>query len=165
VSDSHDWTTWIAAARQPHLDRALRALYESLDADIAGRGPTCWLSGKCCHFDSYGHRLYATGLEIAWLLAQLDDAAWNRLAAADLPQLDGCPFQMNRQCSAHAIRPLGCRVFFCDPTAKDWQNPVYESHLQSLRELHEQHDLPYAYMEWRHGLDEVTAVVNSPESR
>jgi len=73
--------------------------------------------------------------------------------------MDGCPFQVNGMCSVHPLRPLGCRVYFCDPDAQDWQEPVYERFLNELRQLHERSGLEYRYLEWRAGLSEARAVL------
>jgi len=150
--DRRRWRRWFEAASRAPVDGALRGCYAALDREIAGQNPTCWLSGKCCQFDAYGHRLYATGLEIAWLIRQLDRTGRARLAAAELPGMDGCPFQVDRLCTVHADRPIGCRVYFCDPAAQHWQGEVYERHLAALRRLHERHALPYAYLEARAAL-------------
>lgn len=148
------WGALFAAAGRNDVDAALRELYAAIDRDVADRNPTCWLSGKCCKFDSYGHRLYVTALEAAWVIRQLNDDQFDALQAGDPTALDGCVFQVNGLCSVHEIRPLGCRVFFCDPSAT-WQNAVYETHLRRLRDLHAQFDVPYAYMEWRAALTEA----------
>lgn len=158
-SEEQPWRRWDEAAGEPAIDSSLRAVYEQLDAEIAERGPTCWISGRCCQFDAYGHRLYVTGLEIAWFLRQLDAMSVQRLHSAALPEADGCPFQVKGLCGVHPVRPLGCRIFFCDPNAQDWQNPVYERYLTELRQLHEAHGLPYRYMEWRNGLAEARAAL------
>lgn len=153
------WQHWHAAAGEPVIDAALRRMFVQLDEFIAAQNPTCWISGKCCRFDSYGHRLYVTGLEIAWLVRQIDDGQRARLDAGELPGMDGCPFQVNGLCGVHAIRPLGCRTFFCDPAAQHWQSEVYEAFLADLRYLHEAHGLPYRYLEWRGGLAAVRQAV------
>ncbi|XAM00397.1 hypothetical protein OT109_03210 [Phycisphaeraceae bacterium D3-23] len=74
-TDAELWTTWHHASRDAAVDDAIRALYDDVGQAIhdAPRGlphgpPTCNVSGRCCKFDSYGHRLYVTGLEIAWFL-------------------------------------------------------------------------------------------------
>jgi len=156
---AYPWSDWLTAARREGVHAALVDLYDRLEAEIAARGPTCWLSGRCCHFNAHGHRLYVTGLEIAWVWGQLDagrrEAVRQVAASGDLPTLDGCPLQVNGLCGVHGIRPLGCRIYFCDPTAQDWQNPVYERFLAELRTLHDRLGLPYAYMEWRAGLGEL----------
>ena len=151
------WSAWADAAAEVPVHDALAELYDRLGREIESRGPTCWLSGRCCKFDSYGHRLYVTGLEIAWLVRHLDGHALARLRNADLPDLDGCPFQSGGLCMVHALRPLGCRIYFCDPTAEHWQNDLYERFLGDLRGIHESGGIPYRYMEWRHGLAEARA--------
>jgi len=77
-----------------------------------------------------------------------------------LPQFevrDACVYQVDGLCSVHPIRPFGCRVYFCAPTSTDWQNDLYERSLERVRAIHEQHGLPYRYMEWRAGLVEAGA--------
>jgi Fe-S-cluster containining protein len=64
----------------------------------------------------------------------------------------GCPFQSMKLCGVHAIRPFGCRVFFCDETSTDWQHQQYELFHAELRRLHETLQVPYFYVEWRHAL-------------
>jgi Fe-S-cluster containining protein len=146
------WRAWRDAAATELIDRAIAGLYAELDAEVARRGPTCWLSGKCCHFDAYGHRLYVTGLEIAWVLTK----------TAPRPAIEGgCMFQQNKLCTVHAVRPLGCRIFFCQEGTQAWQNELYEAFLARLRTLHETHALPYRYMEWRAGLAAALAVTPS----
>jgi Fe-S-cluster containining protein len=148
------WPRWFAAAREPAVRQAVREVYDRLDAAVRARGPTCWSSGKCCNFEAYGHRLYVTALEIAWVLGEVPV----RPAAAAVEPRGGCPFQIDRLCSIHASRPLGCRVFFCQQGTQDWQKEIYEKFLTELRTLHDRFDVAYQYMEWRAGLRE--ALVN-----
>ena len=79
-----------------------------------------------------------------------------------LPQLaehpGACPYQVGGLCSTHLIRPLGCRVFFCQAGTEEWQQDLYETFLRRLTRLHEQHDVPYRYMDWIAGLEEGTAL-------
>ena len=64
----------------------------------------------------------------------------------------GCPFQVDTLCNAHAMRPLGCRVFFCERGAEEWQHGLYEQCQTRLRTLHETYGIEYAYAEWRASL-------------
>lgn len=158
------WSSWQDAAAQPAVDAALRDLYARIDAAVAERGPTCWTSGKCCKFDDFGHRLYVTGLEIAWFLREVESRqpkleSCEDASAIRLPQLaehpGACPYQIDGLCSTHAMRPLGCRIFFCQRGTEDWQQDLYESFLAELQRLHETHGLEYRYMDWIAGLDEA----------
>ncbi|HWE94497.1 MAG TPA: hypothetical protein VG269_11085, partial [Tepidisphaeraceae bacterium] len=67
----------------------------------------------------------------------------------------GCPFQRLKLCTVHAIRPFGCRMFFCDATSTQWQNDAYERFHAELKQLHERLEVPYFYVEWRQALREL----------
>jgi Fe-S-cluster containining protein len=147
----------LAASNRPEVAHAVHALYARVTTEIDARRPKCEMSGRCCNFEAYGHRLYLTTLELAAFL--------HDLPAHQLPTTipaTGCPFQLNKLCSVHTIRPFGCRIFFCDPTATDWQQSAYERFHAELKQLHETLDVPYAYLEWRTALRGITQSRNSP---
>lgn len=157
---SDSWLRWREAARASEVDAAISRLYAEIDADVAARGPTCWQSGKCCHFREFGHRLYVTALEVAWFLDRADPPPAPEGLA--LPQLgrtrdgDGdCPWQVDEACTAHGIRPLGCRVFFCQHGTEAWQQALYEKHQARLKALHVERGIAYRYLEWVAGLNEA----------
>ncbi|HET6251951.1 MAG TPA: hypothetical protein VFE47_29975 [Tepidisphaeraceae bacterium] len=64
----------------------------------------------------------------------------------------GCRFQISGLCGVHAIRPFGCRIFFCDETSTQWQHALYERLHGKLRSLHDELRVPYHYVEWRFAL-------------
>jgi len=147
----------LAAAARHDVIRAVAELYQSFQYDIDERRPLCSASGRCCRFEEFGHRLYVTTLELAAFAAQLQNHAtqWDGT---------GCPFQHDRLCSVHPIRPFGCRVFFCDSTSTDWQHDRYEHYHARLKELHQELFVAYHYVEWRQGLVECQLVSNpSPQ--
>lgn len=150
------WHTWRTAARDPAVDGAIRNLYDALGDAVRAHAPLCWMSGRCCSFDTFEHRLYVTGLEIAWVLGQLPHEQAEHARAAVKPT-GACVFQTDGLCGIHAIRPMGCRIFFCQHGTAGWQSELYEQCLSDLRALHEAHQLPYQYMEWRAGLLDATA--------
>lgn len=61
----------------------------------------------------------------------------------------GCPFQVRNLCGVHAVKPLGCRVYFCDRSAQEWQQDLSERLLAEIRSLHDRHGVEYRYGEWR----------------
>jgi Fe-S-cluster containining protein len=145
-----DVDAWRAAASDALVAAELEWIYAEVTRAVEGRRPVCWTSGRCCHFEKVGHRLYVTGLEAAWTLARLDAGiTLSRTGLDEASGRGGCPFQVERLCLAHEARPLGCRVYFCDASADIWQQELYEAKLQHLRQLHERHGIPYAYGEWR----------------
>jgi Fe-S-cluster containining protein len=159
IAADHDWQRWKSAAADAGIDGRITGMLNSLSDDIAARGPTCWSSGKCCNFNAYGHRLYVTGLEVCWTLLQIQ-ARPTLLPLLEKP-VDlsaACPFQVDKLCGVHAMRPMGCRVYFCQQGTAEWQNQLYEKYQAQIRELHNELQLPYQYAEWRALLAEAKAV-------
>lgn len=147
---------WLAAIARPPVARDLEVIYEHATREIESRAPACWASGRCCNFERTGHRLYVTGLEAAYTLSRAP-------APPSLADLDharargGCPFQQSNLCGVHAIKPLGCRLYFCDRTAQTWQHELSERLLADIRALHEAHAITYRYAEWRAMLSMFTS--------
>lgn len=130
----------VLASRRDDVVRAMQQFYADLDARIAAHQPTCSKCGRCCQFGAFGHRLFATSLEFSYYRAN----APNPLSIT----ADACPHIQNQQCQARDYRPIGCRIFFCDPPSQDWQGPLMEFALRRLRTMHEQLDVPYVYADW-----------------
>jgi Fe-S-cluster containining protein len=152
---------WLAAVSRPAVRFALESIYNDAAAAIAARGPACWASGRCCNFEKHGHLLYVTGLEAAYTISLLGtsplrgEASGATSASFALPQLridgnpGGCPFQSANLCTVHTIKPLGCRVYFCDRSAQEWQQELSERLLSRVRAIHEEFGIEYRYGEWR----------------
>ena len=119
---------------------ALRELYRALDADVARLGPVCALSGRCCRFEEYGHTLFLSAPEAAVLVAEapppsrpLDDGAT-------------CPWQdAAGRCTAREARPLGCRVYYCDPSFEGHAPELTEAYIAQLKQLVDAYGLPWDY--------------------
>lgn len=152
---------------QKALEKAVLAVYAEADCDISSRNPICKNSGRCCKFESYGHLLYVTAIE---LIAFSGIGTGVKREVAELPQkgvvslkqffagerAEGCPYQIGGMCTAREGRPLGCRIYFCDENAQHWQNEVYEKYHTKLKKLHEDFGIEYRYIEWRAGLREIS---------
>lgn len=133
--------SWLSAARVGAVSAELEAVYEDVARQVEARGPACWASGRCCHFEKTGHVLFVTGLEAAWTVL--------RSPRRKVEDAGGCRFQEGNLCGVHEARPLGCRVYFCDRTAQDWQHRLSEHALSQVRSIHDRHALTYRYAEWR----------------
>ena len=145
----------LAASRRPEVRAAVEQLYAAVQVEIDRRRPLCVISGRCCRFDEFRHRLYVTTLELAHFLHQLPPSQ---------PRIDnpgGCPFQVQKLCTVHPFRPFGCRMFFCDSTSTEWQNHAYERFHAELKRLHETLDVPYFYLEWRQAMEIVLPTVTA----
>jgi hypothetical protein len=130
----------------------LRAVYAALDAEIGRLAPTCKLSGCCCRFEEYGHTLFLSAPEAALLLAEAPPPS--------RPLDDGstCPWQDARgRCTAREARPLGCRVYYCDPSYQASASELSEAYLGRLKRLVDDLDLPWDYAPLHHHLRRAEA--------
>jgi len=119
--------------------RRLEAVYASVDEAVKTTGTRCALSGRCCDFPRSGHTLFATALETDRILA-LNGAPPD-------PEAEGwCPYFRNRLCTLRELRPLGCRVYFCDPEYHGGPMcEVSETAHRALKKVHADLDVPYLY--------------------
>jgi hypothetical protein len=127
----------------PDVDRfreALQGVYAEVDSEVARLAPVCEISGRCCRFEEYGHTLFLSAPEFALLVADAPNPS---------RPLDGgatCPWQDNRgRCSARGARPLGCRVYFCDPTYQPMSPEIAEAGISRLKRLVDELGLPWDY--------------------
>lgn len=143
-----------AAALRIEVGEAVQAVYRRLQEQIDRRQPICVLSGRCCRFEEYGHRLFVTTMEMAAFAGEFQRYSKSPQLSDAIGRWDGqgCPFQIGKLCGVHTLRPFGCRVFFCDPTSTEWQNHVYETLHAELKLQHEVLAVPYFYVEWRRAL-------------
>jgi hypothetical protein len=128
------------ASRMEILRDEVRSVYRELDAAVAALSPACALSGRCCRFQEYGHTLFLSGPEALILVADAPSPA--------RPLDDGstCPWQdLRGRCIAREARPLGCRVYFCDPGYEHLAPDLSERFLGRLRDIADRHEIPWNY--------------------
>jgi hypothetical protein len=99
-----------------------------VDRDVAAAGPVCVASGRCCRFKEYGHTLFLSNLEADVLLAGAP--SYEQPVGPDF-----CPFQKGNLCTAREPRPLGCRIYYCDPSYQETGNQLSETYLRRLKQL------------------------------
>ncbi len=125
---------------EPRYWNELRALYDQLDAEVARLGPVCQLSGRCCRFREYGHTLFVSSIEIEFLLSGAPEAP------RPLDRGETCPWQDSEgRCTAREARPLGCRVYYCDPSYQSAAPELSERFITRLKHLADRHGLPWNY--------------------
>lgn len=113
-------------------------VYAWADAAVAAARPRCEASGKCCRFREYGHTLFISQFE-AELLLETAPPYTQPVSA------DGCPFQVEGLCTARAERPLGCRIYFCDPAFAERMIEITEESIARLKRIAEAHDTGWSY--------------------
>src|SRR5215470_4828553 len=123
---------------QTDVRRQIRELYAAVDREVAAAGPVCVASGRCCRFAEWGHTLFLSNLEAEVLLA--DAPAYEKPVSADF-----CPFQKDKLCTARGPRPLGCRVYYCDPNYQETGQQIMETYLHRLKELAQEHGTEWCY--------------------
>jgi hypothetical protein len=127
------------------LRRQVLELYREVDRAVAAAGPVCVASGLCCRFKEYGHVLFLSNLEAEVLLAEAPPY--------ELPvSPDFCPFQKDNLCTAREPRPLGCRIYYCDPNYQETGKRLSEEYLRRLKELAAQHGIAWRYAPLHHFL-------------
>ncbi len=134
------------------LGQAVHQIYDDLGRQVEAIGPRCELSGRCCRFEEYGHTLYLCEAEARVLLAEAPPPV------RPLDRGQTCPWQnLSGQCTAREARPLGCRVYFCDPAYEPRSGPITETYLERLRRLTEKQRIEWNYAPLHHHLERAAA--------
>lgn len=130
----------------------LMVLYAELDAAVAELGPRCALSGRCCRFEEYGHTLFLSAPEAAVLVADAPPPS------RPLDAGQTCPWQdAAGRCTARGARPLGCRVYFCDPDYEGHAPELTERFLAALKAIVIERGWPWDYAPLHRHLREALA--------
>ncbi len=122
----------------PALRQEIEELYQRVAARVDQSQPRCEMSGRCCDFPTSEHELWASDVEVEFAVA----AAGERVPAADSGL---CPWHVDGLCQLRDGRPLGCRIYFCDPSWEAEMPAVYETFHRELQQLHERYGRRYAY--------------------
>ncbi|OWK35607.1 hypothetical protein [Fimbriiglobus ruber] len=137
------------------LKRRVLDVYAGVDAAVAAAAPRCDASGRCCRFEEYGHTLFLSQFEADILLATAPPYAKPVTRA-------GCPFQVNGLCTARADRPLGCRIYFCDPAYEETGNRITETALVRLKAIADEFDAGWHYAPLYHFLNAADRPLDRP---
>ena len=126
--------------------REVLAVYAAADAAVAAAGPRCDASGRCCRFTEYGHVLFISAFEAELLL--------EGAPAYEQPvSRDGCPFQVTGLCIARESRPLGCRIYFCDPAYQSRMAEITEEAVAKLKRIADARGTGWTYAPLHHFLN------------
>jgi hypothetical protein len=128
------------------LRRRVLELYKEVDREVAAAGPVCQASGRCCRFKEYGHVLFLSNLEAEVLLASAPE--YQQPVSPEF-----CPFQKDLLCTAREPRPLGCRVYYCDPSYQERAGQITEKYLARLKSLAIECGVSWRYAPLHHFLN------------
>lgn len=121
------------------LRRRVLELYVEVDRQVAAAGPVCVASGRCCRFKEYGHTLFLSQIEAEVLLEGAPPYDPATVTA------DFCPFQVENLCTAREPRPLGCRIYYCDPAYQERMVEITEEAVRQVKQLAEEHATGWRY--------------------
>ncbi len=126
------------------LLKKVQSLYKEVEQKIAkaeNLAGMCKACGKCCDFESFGHKLYVSSPELIYFADKL------RARGIKLKTMKTgiCPYNVKGKCTAHEERFLGCRIFCCDGD-EDFQSDLTEYSLKIIKSICEEEEIPYQYM-------------------
>ncbi|MGF1579160.1 MAG: hypothetical protein ACFCD0_07335 [Gemmataceae bacterium] len=128
------------------LHQEIHDIYTQVDREVDQAGPVCESSGRCCRFQEYGHTLFLSQFEAEVLLASAP--------SYDKPVSSAfCPFQEGNLCTAREPRPLGCRIYFCDPDYQDRSQEITEKYVAKLKALADEKGRDWLYAPLHHFLN------------
>jgi Fe-S-cluster containining protein len=116
---------------------ALAEVYRRVDAALAPvAAATCRACGKCCRFEPGGIILFASVLELAYLLAETPVVRAPGVISGSRDSWR-CPYQRENLCTARGARLLGCRTYFCDAEAREAGEGAYAEALREIQRIAE----------------------------
>ena len=123
-------------------------IYSRLDSEIPAE-QTCEACGRCCDFESFGHKLFVTTPEMIYFTNKIKPEKLKPLTAYS------CPYNSGGKCTVYEDRFASCRIFNCK-TDSEAQNTLTEETLKELKNLCDTFNIPYRYVDLK------TSLNNSP---
>jgi hypothetical protein len=143
----------------------VRRIYDWLDENIKTLDPQCLACGKCCNFESFGHKLFVTTPELLYFFKNVKPIRKTCPPKSRRRRMLGqsCPYLEDGKCTVRDFRFAGCRIFFCKSTKgcltaadTERQNQLSEIAVGKFKALCDKFNFPYRYADLRTAL-------NSPE--
>ena len=121
---------------KPGAAAELADVYRGVEAALASAAPHCKTCGECCRFGPDRPVLFASALELAYLVS----AGGAPPAAGAVPPGEPdtpwrCPYQAGDLCAAREARTLGCRTYFCRADARQEGERAYADAIRRIREV------------------------------
>lgn len=127
--------------KDSHLVKKVAEIYKEIDERMNNHrrlAGACGACGKCCDFESFGHKLFVTPPELIYLSAKLHSENLKPMKTGR------CPYQTNDKCTIYKFRFAGCRIFCCKGDT-DFQSELSENVLTKFKVICEQFQIPYRY--------------------
>ena len=127
-------------------------IYKWLDEQLIANkslAGNCDACGKCCDFESFGHRLYVTTPEMLFFIDKLGVENTKKMAGGR------CSYQVNGKCTVYRHRFAACRIFCCKADA-DFQSQLTETAVKKFKSLCDEFQIPYRYTDLPTALKEFS---------
>ena len=123
----------------------------------------CGLCGKCCDFDSFGHKLVVTSPEMIYFAHKLGPKNIKKITNGRCSfQVEGSVLSTemvslsNHKCTVYPYRFSGCRIFSCKGDAT-FQSDLTETTIKKFKTLCDEFQIPYRYVDLPTALQNFTA--------
>ena len=127
------------------IANSVARIYSWLDSEMPDE-QTCDACGRCCDFESFGHKLFVTTPEIIYFKSKFKPEDLKPIATAI------CPYNSHGKCTIYEDRFAACRIFNCK-TDTEAQNDLTEEVLKELKGLCDTFDIPYRYVDLKTALN------------
>jgi len=127
-----------AGGKEQKLLSELETLYERLEQELKTINPHCNMCGMCCNFTVFDHILYASNLEVAYIIHHQEVLELNI-------SRNVCPFLKNNKCTIRDHRMLACRTFYCNERYKKSTQALYEKYYCFIKELYRKYNIEWTY--------------------
>ena len=137
ISPGGPWGT-PPAYRPPTAEQAaaLADVYARLDAALAADSDCCRACGQCCRFKPDGIVLFASALEMAYLVSRVGlPRPGTFVAGPPTASPWCCPYQDGNLCGAREGRTLGCRTHFCREPGRTRGKGLHADALYEIRRI------------------------------
>jgi Fe-S-cluster containining protein len=131
----------------------VEAIYKWLDEQIAAcqmEAGVCDACGKCCDFESFGHRLFVTTPEMIFFAEKIRSKNLKQMTKGK------CSYRAGDKCTVYEHRFAGCRIFCCKGDAR-FQSDLTEAVIKKFKAVCDELKIPYRYMDLPTALKDFTA--------
>jgi hypothetical protein len=134
-----------AMKQEVQVIKEVDVIYQGLEGELAKLSQSCAACGKCCDFESFGHRLYVTTPELLY---------FQRHVGPDIRTMTSgvCPYRIDGRCTVYPCRFAGCRIFTCKGDSEK-ENQMCEQAVKKFKTLCDKYDVPYHYVDLKSGLE------------
>jgi Fe-S-cluster containining protein len=123
------------------IAKRVEEIYNWLDEQIAAnqdKAGKCEACGKCCDFETFGHRLFVTTPEMIYFAEKIGSKNLKPMTTGR------CGYQAGDKCTVYKYRFASCRIFCCKGDSR-FQSELTEAVIKKFKALCDELKIPYRY--------------------